>query len=395
VSHANSPRRLSTPRDRTAAVRRWLVATVIALVALTLAGLVLWWPGHLPAAERARFGAPPDLHNATVTAVQDCGPDCQQVSITLGHDRTAMLADTSYGPGLTLHRGDRIVVAEDHGPPVSYSFADYQRGGALALLAALFAVVVVAVARWRGLAAIAGLAIAWLVLVKFVLPGLLTGESPVMVAVIGSSAVILVVLYLAHGISIRTTTALIGTLVSFGLTAALAEAFTSASRVSGASSDEGAYLQAVIGNVDLHGVVLAGIVIGSIGVLNDVTVTQASAVWEVAAASPNASVGRLYRAGMRVGRDHIASTVYTLVLAYAGASLPLLLLFTVSGQPVGRILTGDAIAEEILRTLIGAIGLVAAVPITTLLAAALASQASDDGRANLSVNGDAGTETMA
>ena len=352
---------------------------VVALVALTLAGLVLWWPGHLPAADRARLGAAPDLHNATVTAVQDCGQGCQQVSVALAGDRTATLADTSYGPGLRFHRGDRIVVAEDPGPPVSYSFADYQRGGSLALLAALFAVVVVAVARWRGLAAIAGLAVAWLVLVKFVLPGLLTGESPIMLAVIGSSAVILVVLYLAHGISIRTTTALIGTLASFGLTAALAEAFTSASRVSGASSDEAAYLQTVIGNVDLRGVVLAGVVIGSIGVLNDVTVTQASAVWEVAAALPRASVRRLYRAGMRVGRDHIASTVYTLVLAYAGASLPLLLLFTVSGQPVGRILTGDAVAEEILRTLIGAIGLVAAVPITTLLAAFLAGRATQPG----------------
>lgn len=372
MSHAHPPRRLSTTTTRTAAVRRWLVGTVIALVLLTLAGLVLWWPGHLPAADRARFGAAPDLHNATVTVVQNCGQGCQQVSIALAPDRTATLADTSYGPGLTFHHGDRIVVAENPGPPVSYSFADYQRGGPLVLLAALFAIVVVGVARWRGLAAIAGLAIAWLILVKFVLPGLLTGESPIMLAVIGASAVILVVLYLAHGVSIRTTTALIGTLASFGLTAALAETFTSATRVSGASSDEAAYLQTVIGNVDLRGVVLAGVVLGSIGVLNDVTVTQASAVWEVAAASPGASVGRLYRAGMRVGRDHIASTVYTLVLAYAGASLPLLLLFTVSGQPVSRILTGDAIAEEILRTLVGAVGLVAAVPITTLLAAALA-----------------------
>jgi uncharacterized membrane protein len=373
VSHAHSLRSDRVRASRAAAVRRGLVVTVAALVLLTLAGLVLWWPGHLPAADRARFGATPDLHNATVTAVQSCGNGCQQVSVTLPHDQPAILADTSYGPGLTFHHGDRIVVAEDPGPPVSFSFADYQRGGSLVLLAALFAVVVVAIARWRGLAAIAGLAVAWLVLVKFVLPGLLTGESPIMVAVIGSSAVILVVLYLAHGISIRTTAALIGTLASFGLTAALAEAFTAASRVSGASSDEATYLQTVIGNVNLRGVVLAGVVIGSIGVLNDITVTQASAVWEVAAASPKASIGGLYRAGMRVGRDHIASTVYTLVLAYAGASLPLLLLFTVSGQPIGRIVTGDAVAEEVLRTLVGAIGLVAAVPITTLLASFLAA----------------------
>jgi len=285
------------------------------------------------------------------------------------------LADDQYGAGIDLHPGEGIVVARDTGDgPPSYSFADYQRSHPLVLLAALFAVIVVAVARWRGLAAIAGLAVTWLILVKFVLPGLLTGESSVMLAVIGSAAVMLVVLYLAHGVSIRTTTALIGTFASLGLTVGLAAVFTALTRVSGASSDEAAYLQTVVGNIDLRGVVLAGVVIGSLGVLNDVTVTQASAVWEIAAVSPARSIRRLYTSGMRVGRDHIASTVYTLVLAYAGASLPLLLLFTVAGQPVGRVLTGDAVAEEILRTLIGAIGLVAAVPVTTLLASLLASR---------------------
>src|SRR4029078_3987742 len=183
------------------------------------------------------------------------------------------------------------------------------------------------------------------------------GESPVLLAVIGAASIMLVVLYLAHGVSIRTTTALLGTLVSLALTAGVASAFTALTHVSGASSDEATYLQTIVGQVDLRGGVLACVVSGSLGVLSDVTVTQASAVWEIAAASPVRSIRRLYNSGMRVGRDHIASTVYTLVLAPAAPSLPLLLLFNASGQPVNRVLTGDTVTEEILRTLIGAIGL--------------------------------------
>jgi uncharacterized membrane protein len=376
VAHVHLPTRVSRRATTGSGGVRALIVAVLLLALLTIAGLVLWWPGRVPPRDRAALGPAPRLTNATVVEVRDCGAGCQQVTVRLEHGGQVALSETSYGPGLTLHDGQAIVVASDASDPNSYSFADFQRGPPLGLLAALFALVVIVVARWRGLAALGGVVVTWLMLVKFVLPALLTGESPVMVAVIGSSAVMLVVLYLVHGISVRTTTALVGTLVSLGLTAGLASVFTGLTRVSGAASDEATYLQTVIGQVDLRGVVLAGVVIGSLGVLNDVTVTQASAVWELADASPAYSVGQLYRAGMRVGRDHIASAVYTLVLAYAGASLPLLLLFTVADQPVGRILTGDAVAEEILRTLIGAIGLVAAVPITTVLAATLAARAS-------------------
>ena len=129
-----------------------------------------------------------------------------------------------------------------------------------------------------------------------------------------------------------------------------------------------------VGNVSLSGLMLAGVVIGSLGVLNDVTVTQASAVWEIHGANPTRPFGDLYRSGMRVGRDHIASTVYTLVLAYAGASLSLLILFTVADQPIANVVTGDLVAQEIVRTLVGSIGLVSAVPITTALAAFVADR---------------------
>jgi uncharacterized membrane protein len=188
---------------------------------------------------------------------------------------------------------------------------------------------------------------------------------------VGSSIIMLAVLYLVHGLNARTTTALLGTLVSLGLTGVLAGVFVAASHITGLASEEATYLLAVGGRLNLSGVLLAGVVIGSLGALNDVTVTQASSVWELHAVNPALRAVDLYRSGMRIGRDHIASTVYTLVFAYAGASLPLLILFTLADRRVGDILTSEVVAEEIVRTLVGSIGLVASVPLTTALASAV------------------------
>jgi uncharacterized membrane protein len=236
-------------------------------------------------------------------------------------------------------------------------------------------VIVVVVARWRGLAALAGLAVAWLVLVRFVLPDVLDGRSPVAVALVASAAIMIPVLYLAHGLNARTTTALLGTLASLALTGVLAAVFVAATHLTGTASDEATYIASLAGNVNWSGLMLAGVVIGSLGVLNDVTVTQASATWELHAANPDRPMAKLYRSSMRIGRDHIASSVYTLVLAYAGASLPLLILFALAGQPVHSVLTGETVAEELVRTLVGSIGLVASVPITTWLAALIVTRA--------------------
>jgi uncharacterized membrane protein len=280
------------------------------------------------------------------------------------------------GPGVpNLQRGDRVVLGRsvDATGRVDYYFADYQRQRPLAVLALMFAVVVVGVARWRGLGALAGLAVAWAVLMRFVIPALLDGENPLAVALVGSAVILFIVMYLSHGPNTRTSTALLGTLISLAATGALAAVFVGATRLTGLSSEEMTTLQFAGGSFNFSGLVLAGVVIGSLGVLNDVTVTQASAVWELRHANPSQDARSLYRGGMRIGRDHIASTVYTLVLAYAGASLPLLLLFTLSGQNVMAVLTGDLVAQEIVRTLIGSIGLVASVPITTAVAAAVAS----------------------
>jgi len=363
-------------------LRRLLVLILLPFVVAIAVGFVVLWPAHQRHRAAARaLGTPARLVNGTVASVETrpCetgGGRCSTVfvRVTSGPDRgrSAILPDLTLGPGEpVLHDGDRIVLGRSVDPTngrVDYYFADYQRRTPMILLAVLFAVLVVAVARWRGLAALVGLVLTALVVVRFVIPAILDGESPVGVALVGSAAIIFVVIYVAHGFSARTTTALLGTLGSLGLTAALAAAFVAATHLTGLSSEETTSLQAAVGNVSLEGLILAGVIIGSLGVLNDVTVTQASAVWEIHEANPTRPPVALYRSGMRVGRDHIASTVYTLVLAYAGASLPLLILFSVSNQRVTNILTGDLVGQEIVRAMVGSIGLVASVPLTTALA---------------------------
>jgi uncharacterized membrane protein len=214
-----------------------------------------------------------------------------------------------------------------------------------------------------------------LVLVRFVLPAILAGQSALAAAVVGAAVIALLIIYLAHGVSARTTTAVLGTLVALALTAGLAVAFVEATKLTGLSSEEGTYLRGVLGStVDLRGMLLAGIVIGALGVLNDVTVTQASAVWEIYRANPAVDVRHLYRSAMQIGRDHIASTVDTLVLAYAGAALPLFVIFTVADRRLGDVITGEIVAQEIVQTLVGSLGLIAAVPVTTWLASAVVTR---------------------
>lgn len=302
----------------------------------------------------------------SVEAQLSAGPDVgEPVSFRYARGRGAR----------AITEGDRITLARfpDAPPGMQYQFVDFQRSRPLVLLALLFALVVIVTSRWRGLTALIGLALSVLVLVKFMLPAILAGENPLAVAIAGSAAIMFMALYLAHGFSASTTTAVLGTLASLALTALLAGLFVSAATFTGLSSEEAGFLQVSAAQINLEGLLLGGIIVGALGVLDDVTVTQASAVWELRAANPGMSARSLYRSALRIGRDHIASTVNTLVLAYAGASLPLLLIFNLSDRPLADILTTEVIAEEIVRTLVGSIGLVASVPITTVLAALVVS----------------------
>jgi uncharacterized membrane protein len=274
-------------------------------------------------------------------------------------------------------KGDTLVLTRDPAGEngATYGFYDFARDVPIVVLAIAFAVVVGLVARLRGLLSLVGLGFAFFVLLRFVLPGLLADDAPTLVSLVGSAAIMFVVLYLSHGFSARTTTALIGTLFGLFLVAAMGSVAVAAARLTGVTSEETVQLHNYDPTLNFSGLVLAGIVVAGLGVLNDVTITQASAIWQLREVSPEMTWRELYRRGMFVGRDHIASTVYTIVFAYAGAALPLLLLFELSSTPFWTLVTSSALAEEVIRTMVGAIALVLAVPVTTAIGAFFATAA--------------------
>jgi uncharacterized membrane protein len=370
-----------------------LLSAVVAVVAVAvLIGLVVLRPGGNLPRIGAEFGFGNDLYNATVVAT-DVGPclntvadaeilcERKDVEITSGSVKGKrasfeLSVDDVGAPALDV--GDKIVVTYNPAAPegVQVGFQDFQRRTPMLVLLMLFVVAVVVLGRVQGLRALLALAVTLALVVGFLLPALLDGKSPLPVALVTAGAVALVALYLTHGINERTTVALLGTFGALALTGVLGAVFVELTHLSG-RSEESINLAAFGSSIDVHGLLLAGIVIGSLGVLDDVTVTQVSAVWELHNANTSLTFIDLYRAALRIGRDHIASTVNTLVLAYAAAALPLLLLYTQAGRALSGVATGDVVATEIVRTLVGSIGLVASVPITTALAALVVAHPRD------------------
>lgn len=390
---------------------RWLA---VGLGVLTLVGLAVLWPGGEARTDVGSLGVSDTSYAATVTRVDEfvcpgeedltTDPDaqaglpdgdedyfdgvpslCLELTFRLdegpdeGEERTLELFDVGSQPEYSV--GDGIVVPYLGAADEAFRYSpqiERERGWPMLLLAFLFAALVVVQGRWRGLSALAGLVASIAVIVVFVLPALIEGAAPVPVAVVAASTIAFLALYLAHGPSPLTTVALLGTLSSLVLVTALSWVFTQLTTLSGLS-EETQYLRAFGGDLDFGGLLLAGMILGALGALDDMTVTQASAVAELRGANPSYGFAELYRAGGRIGRDHVASTVNTLALAYAGASLPLLLVFVSSEQTFGRVLTSEIVAIEIVRTLVGSIGLVASVPITTALAARLVGRSAPTG----------------
>ncbi|MEV7660221.1 YibE/F family protein [Paenarthrobacter sp. NPDC089316] len=250
----------------------------------------------------------------------------------------------------------------------AYVFVDFVRNIPIAALAVLYAVVVIAVARWRGFRALVGLVGAYFVLVSFILPGLVEGKPPLLLALVGSTVIMIGVLYFAHGFSARTSTALLGTIFGLGITALLAAWATDAANLAGVGNHDASTLVNMSPRISISGIILCGLIISGLGVLNDVTITQSSAVWELYELAPNTSARKLFSSAMRIGRDHIASTVYTIAFAYAGAALPILIIVMLYDRPLAEALTSAELSEEVIRTLVGSIGLVLAIPVTTLIA---------------------------
>lgn len=353
---------------------------------MAVVAAMLLWPSADPAGVSAPVSSELRQLKATISDLKQeaCdenlfpeGGDCSTILIRMeeGPDAGDIISLPSAGPTNAdrFTPGDEVFVNYSPEGPIEtrYTFSDFRRGTPLLFLGGLFAIVVVALSRLKGVAALVGLAISLLILTRFVLPAILEGSNPVIVVVAGGALIMFVTLYLAHGMNALTSTALLGTLVSLILTGLLAFLFVEIGNFTGLASEEALFLQFSADQVNLKGLLLGGIIIGALGVLDDVTVTQASAVWELNAANPTMGFAELYKSALRIGRDHISSTVNTLVLAYAGSSLPLLVLFAVSNQSLGRTLNGEVIAEEVVRTGVGNIGLVASVPITTALAAAV------------------------
>jgi uncharacterized membrane protein len=372
-----------------------LGAAVGAGLVAALVGMIVLWPPHARVTAPPGYAATTPTVNGTVvdTNVYGCAfpgaplggaqqtpirCETSQVHLTTGRQAGALVSvDTNTGAGsVVLHDGDHIILAATSGPSGQiYEFFDYQRHSQMLILGLVFALVVLAVARWRGVGAIVGLVITWAVLARFTFPALLENQSALGVALVTSALIICVVLFVAHGVNARTSTAVLGTLASLGLVGLLGVAAVHFTHLNGVGSEDVTFLQVAVARINLDGLLLAGMIIGSLGVLNDVTVTQASAVWEIHDANPTRGPLAVYRAGMRVGRDHIASTIYTLILAYAGAALPLLLLFDLGGRGFTNVITSETVAEEVVRTLVGSIGLVASVPLTTALAALIVTAA--------------------
>jgi uncharacterized membrane protein len=360
------------------AAGRYLWTAVAVFGVLTLLALLVLWPGgDDQTTDPLLLDA--DTISASVTEVEEriCSYSlvdrCRWVVFEMEDgpfaDETGAIEEVTLSG--FLEEGDDILVTwfpSTEGDPI-FAFYDYQRGGAMIWLLALFVVAVLLLGRWRGLGAIGGLAFSLLVIVGFTLPAILDGSNALAVALVTASLIAFAALFLAHGFGLATAVALVSTFASLTITALLAWMFVGATHLTGLSDETSVMLGGLAEGIDARGILLAGIVIGALGVLDDVTVTQVSAVWELKRARPERSMAELVRPALRIGRDHISSTVNTLFLAYAGAALPLLLFFTEAGQNIRGVVTRELVATEVVRALVGSIGLVSSVPIATWLAA--------------------------
>lgn len=416
------------------ALRTVVVAILIAAGLATAVGLAVLWPDHAKVTEASsglQFAAPgTTFPTAKIEKLSDGCPGMYAAgSGTSGSGSSS--SDSSSGPGDTrvcqlasvrllsgpssgrtvslpllwpwatagLHVGDELELVVPPQPTTSGQQGGQAGGDAtttgtqgvtvngvvrdhsLLIWVLVFAVVVVAVGLWRGLMALVSLGFSAFMLVEFILPALVSGRPGPAVAVVGGSAIMFVVLYLAHGLSIRTSVALLGTLFGIAITAGIAQLAVVDTHLTGVSGDVGGMLAGVT-QIDFRGLLTCAIVIAGLGVLNDVTVTQASAVWELRAASPELSRRQLFTRAMRIGRDHIASTIYTIAFAYAGAALVVLIVLYLYNRSALSLLSQEDLAAEVVRTLVSGIGLVLAVPVTTGIAALLVPREVSEPRAN-------------
>jgi uncharacterized membrane protein len=372
---------------------RILIVVLIPLAIWTLVGLIAFWPGDISRqvnADVTGYSVPGVTYpTARITGIKEISCEglagstpgvtdarCADLTSQLleGDDKgktvTVPVTAAIYSSGVKVGQVIKLVRVPPSGDqPAQYQFSDFTRSTPLLVVGLIFAAVVIVVARWRGFAALLGLGFAGFILATFMFPALIAGSNPIMVGLIGSSAIMFVALYAAHGFSARTTTALVGTLFGLILIALLGFVVTKWSHLTGLAGEDDYLLAAAAPDLRLTSVVICGMIVAGLGVLNDVTITQASAVWELA--DQGATHKRLFSRAMRIGRDHIASTVYTIAFVTAGASLGVFLLIKINNRPLLDILQAERFAAELLTILVGSIGLVLAVPLTTAVGVAV------------------------
>ena len=371
-------------------VGKLVVATVAGMFVAAAIGLAVLWPEDskevsLVSGARAQTQQAEVVASRPIPCRNPVSEGCSRLAIELRSGPRAgersFLTVGDAGPAPEIDAGAQLRVVRndvpagaDAGAVDPYALVEVDRRSPILWLLLAFGGLVIVFGRLRGALALVGLGVSVLIVVQFVIPALLDDKPPVAVALVGSFAVMLVTIALAHGLGPKSLAAMLGTGASLVATVLLALLFTNVADLTGFSSEEASLLQANDPTLSLTGLVLAGMVIGALGVLDDVTVSQASTVMALRSANPTQRARDLYRGALSVGRDHVAATVNTLVLAYAGASLPILLVFGIAGTEFADTINREAVAEQVIAMLVGSIGLILAVPVTTALAAALATR---------------------
>jgi len=381
--------------------QRALAAGLVVLAIATVIGLIAQWPSNEPPKVSENFkahsGMTGELSKAEVLIVQpgacnspdmgrvfDTAPNtdihapeaCTHaiIGIQSGPDagkRTLLEVHPEIPGSPDLRVGDKIQLSNHTDPNsgIQYAFQDFQRSTNLAAWLIATLILIIVVGAWRGARSIIGLILTLGLIVVFLVPALIRGGDPVALAVTCGAAVLFLVLFLVHGFSWKTAAAMGGTLLALALSAILSKVAVTSAGLRGLGDENNLNILLYLPGISITGLLLAGMIVSALGVLNDVTIAQASTVNELHELDPDASPWHLFRSGMKVGRDHIASMVYTLVLSYTGVALPTILLLSISNRPLEQILTSDIMATEILRSATGAIALVLAVPLTTFIAA--------------------------
>ena len=288
------------------------------------------------------------------------------IVMEMDYGRRQILSSNVY-----LRPGDQILVTVGARPDgiLTVYFADFVRINSILWLVAIFIVTILVLSRWKGLRSLLSMALSLAVIIGYIIPHILAGEGPLRVSITGAIILLMVTLYLTYGWNLKTHAAVLGMVIVLLITGALAGLFVYTTRLTGSGDENALFLMQMLNtSINLRGLLLGGMIIGALGVLDDLVTTQSSAVFELHHVNPSLGFGELFRSVMRIGQDHVAATVNTLVLAYAGAALPMLLMFSLGRGNYGTFVNFEFVAEEIVRTIVGSLGLIAAVPLTTAIA---------------------------